>query len=152
MAIQLSSPLILYIESALIRFAMIEKIEKQQLKEITIEKSKIIWIKKNKECLIGNVLFDVKKITYHQQFAKLTGLYDFEETALKKQFSKNENGKESSSNLITIIYKVIHETFYSSISEFEITLIHVKDCSNEFRKKEYSFQFYRNIFQPPSLS
>ena len=67
---------------------MVEKLEREQLQKITLHNSSIQWYKKNKEIVINSTLFDVKSYTLGGDSTTFTGLFDEEETVLKRQVRK----------------------------------------------------------------
>ena len=51
-----------YIAKMYIEFSMEEAMEHEQLEELTLVTKDIIWLKKNKEILVGKEMFDIKSL------------------------------------------------------------------------------------------
>lgn len=82
-----------------IRHQMKEKMEHQLLHELTLNNKDIQWFKEGKEIVINNSLFDVKSINYLPGGkARVTGLFDKEETALNEQVRKNQQENNDKGN------------------------------------------------------
>ena len=75
------------VKRELVYHQMMEKLENNSLHTISIRIADINWIKKNKEVLVDGKLFDVKSWEIIDGQAKLTGLFDDEETKLEKEYS-----------------------------------------------------------------
>lgn len=61
-----------------------EKLEEGFLQTIVVSKDELTWERKNKEANINGRLFDVKFFSVENGKLVLTGLFDEEETAVKK--------------------------------------------------------------------
>jgi hypothetical protein len=88
---------------------MKEELEKDIPKQvIVIPDSDILWVKKGKEIFVNGKMFDIKTITSHNGFTTFTGLYDEEETALKKQLADDWNKKAPQRNqlLVQLIFSL----------------------------------------------
>lgn len=70
------------------------------LQTIEIETAAIRWEKENKELLINGRYFDVKKITYVQDKAILTGYFDEEEDLFQAAYRKHQTPEEAPANAI----------------------------------------------------
>ncbi len=73
---------------AIIYHQMETQLQGEHLETITLKTADITWIKKGKEILFGNQLFDVKKIATRGNETTVTGLYDHQEKILKEKFGK----------------------------------------------------------------
>lgn len=78
------SPVVLQLKQLHVQHEMLEKLEKQQLISIRVKAATVQWVKPKKECVLGNEMFDVKKIAVDGHDLVLTGLYDAKEKELKK--------------------------------------------------------------------
>jgi len=87
---------------------MKERLEKDLMQTISLERGKIKWVKKEKELLIDNRLFDVKDIQLTSDGRILiTGLYDNEESLLVQQFQKNQQQDNSSKKQLGQLFQII---------------------------------------------
>lgn len=76
---------------------MVEKLEHARLQTVTLHNSQVEWYEKGKEIIVGSFLFDVHSYSRGNDSTVFTGLYDTEETEIKKHVKKlvehtNENG------------------------------------------------------------
>lgn len=78
-----------------IRRRMKERMEEQMLHTITINNTDIRWEKEGKEIWVQGKMFDIKSIEYKDETTIFHGLFDDEETVLKKAF--NDGWKKNSS-------------------------------------------------------
>ena len=87
----------------LIRHAMLEKMENQQLTSVQIPEDSFRWYKQDREVVIDGKMFDVKSIELIKGVYHLTGLFDEVETALNEKLNDihdNNNDPSSETNLI----------------------------------------------------
>ncbi len=84
MLIPVVTPVYLQIKQLHIQHEMLEKMEKAELVSIRVKADNIQWVKPGKECVIGDEMFDVKRIKQEGELLVLTGLYDVKEKELKK--------------------------------------------------------------------
>lgn len=75
------------VKQKLIQHEMKEKLECSFLQTINVNLTDIKWVKKNKEVIIDDRLFDVKSYTVENNKLVLTGLYDDAEQKLNKDFA-----------------------------------------------------------------
>ena len=87
----LATPLFFFIgylvKREIVYHEMMEKLESASLHTITLDLAEVNWIKANKEVMIEGKLFDVKNSEIIDNKIKLTGLFDYEETKLEKDFT-----------------------------------------------------------------
>ncbi|MCX8019383.1 MAG: hypothetical protein N2747_02680 [Chitinophagaceae bacterium] len=99
------SPFWFYLRLHMMKKAIEEKLEKENIQTITVSQNDLIWIKKNKEAIIGGRFFDVKEIVYSDNNSiRLKGLFDDEETEWHKQLMKNEDHSRTVKFLIHILH------------------------------------------------
>jgi len=81
-----------------VKHEMEEKLEKSSLQLIKLPTASLVWQENGDEALIDGKLFDVKSVHYENEFAILLGLFDEEETKLKKKIEKlREQGQDDNS-------------------------------------------------------
>ena len=101
-------PEILVVQRAIIAHEMTERLENEELQEITIEFHKARWVKQGKEIWVGNRLFDVKETRRDGSKLILKGLYDDREKQIIAEmgslFAPLPFEKERSS----VIYQLTH--------------------------------------------
>jgi hypothetical protein len=74
-------------EQQAIRHRMKERMEQQALHSITLANHEIQWVKPGKEIWVHGKMFDIKSTEQQNGMTTFHGLYDEEETALKKNFT-----------------------------------------------------------------
>lgn len=105
---------IFLIRQEAIRHEMKEELEKDIPKQVlVIPDSDIHWVKKGKEIFVNNRMFDIKTMISRNGLTTFTGLYDEQETALKKQLSESWNRDISQRN------QLLAHLFFS----FQFTLV-----------------------------
>jgi hypothetical protein len=108
-----------------IRHGMKEKLEAQYLQIITLSKTEVHWVKKNKEIKIGDHLFDVKEWRTEGNYIVLKGLYDKEEDALHAKLNslqKNNNDNESTAALAQLLLIPLFFEARASATIFSATI------------------------------
>lgn len=106
---------------------MIEKLENNSLHTISIALADINWIKKNKEVMVDGKLFDVKSWEIIDGQAKLTGLFDDEETNLAKEFNSTmhqNNNQQAPINQLAL--KFIFNFLFTNKQSFFTPLLQQK--------------------------
>ena len=74
-----------YIAQMLIEQSMEEAMETENLQTISLPTEEIVWLKKGKEVLIKNQLFDVKSYKKQGSITIIKGLFDIKENELKNK-------------------------------------------------------------------
>lgn len=74
-----------------IRHEMKERMEERMLHRVVIADAEIRWAKKDKEIWVNGKMFDIKSMHRKNGTTVFYGLYDDEETALKKTLGKALN-------------------------------------------------------------
>ena len=98
-----------------IRHEMKERMEKSLLHTVILDEDKVVWMKPGKEIFVDGRMFDIKKSEKINGKIVFQGLYDEEETALKKNIDnsmKNHRSSQQSllSNLFSLILGAYHHT------------------------------------------
>jgi hypothetical protein len=108
--------LVFCIKQQSIRHEMKEKLEQAiPLHSVTIADKEVVWVKKGKEIRVNGKMFDIKTAKSGNGFTTFTGLYDEDETLLKKQLAESWQKKSSGENktllqLIVSLQNVFYET------------------------------------------
>jgi hypothetical protein len=130
---------------------MLEKLEHVSLQSISINKADIIWVKNSKEVLIGGELFDVKSYSFVNDKIILTGLFDKDEDALKKNYANKlyPNNKKS----IPTDELVLKCMFFCAINNHntinENFVFDINFNTNYFIFSQKSITQYLSIHTPP---
>ena len=95
--------MILQLRQLHLRHEAMESMEEKELQTITLKTHDFIWVKKEKEILTGDRLFDVKTYTENDGLFRLTGLYDEKETAIKKILSRHHPKPQSGNIIIQLL-------------------------------------------------
>lgn len=90
-------PVVLQLKQLHVQHEMLEKLEKEQLISIRVKTAAVQWVKPDKECVLGNEMFDVKQIVIDGDELILTGLYDAKEKALKRMIRQQSEQQSKQS-------------------------------------------------------
>jgi hypothetical protein len=90
----------------LIRIAMLEKMEKEQLQTVRIPTKHIRWYKKNRELDIDGKMFDVKSIRQIGDTSIVTGLFDEDDTVLHETLTGIHEQKNKGNINALMLYQV----------------------------------------------
>ena len=115
--------LFLYLQASkiIVRYEMLEKLEREQLTEITLPKKDVVWFEQDKEIVVDNRMFDVKSSIDKNDSIVFKGLFDEKETLLKKRVSDLVDKKRSSSSLNDVsITTIIFQLGYLSTDFFNL--------------------------------
>lgn len=108
-----------YIEQTLIEHSMEEAMETENLETISVPNDEIVWLKKGKEVLIKNELFDVKSYKRQGPITILKGLYDIKENELKNKLLAFHLKKESRQlQVLQIIFLCLYPPLKHSFSDY----------------------------------
>ena len=148
--IVLLCPLLMFVSIQLrqvcIREAMMERLERES--QHTVKLEKLIWYKKDKELLIEGRLFDVKSIQKCDDGKYLVkGLYDEEETELKKQIRHTGNSMLSN-NLIAGIFSL---SYVESFGEFDLPFPLFFLTEKNTRYISATCSPYQRVIDPPPI-
>ena len=95
-----------------IRHEMKEKLEQVYLHTVIIPAKDLIWVKYKKEIRVGDRLFDVKSMTLINDQYHCKGLYDDDETALKKFFASTQHQPtDKNKSGVSVLFKLL-QSFY----------------------------------------
>jgi hypothetical protein len=107
-----------------IRIAMMEKLEKENIQSLRLPSDKIKWYKKNRELIIDGKMFDVKSIQKQGDVYIITGLFDEMETTLNNQLAMtHEQGNQHTNNS--------NQLFQVCLGLIAIQPAHADTCMNE---------------------
>lgn len=144
-----------FVQQKVMQHRMLEKLEQASLQTISINKADIIWVKDNKEALIDEKLFDVKSYYNKNDKIILTGLFDEDEDALKKDYVSifNSNKKESSIPTNELVLKcmfvcVINNIFFDSGNH----IINSNLEKNYLYFSQKSITQYLSVNTPPPIA
>ena len=121
----LATPLFFFIgylvKREIVYHEMMEKLESASLHTITLDLAEVNWIKANKEVMIEGKLFDIKNSEIIDNKIKLTGLFDYEETKLEKDFTDTFHTNQNRStpfnpSKLKFIFNLYFKEALSSIS------------------------------------
>ncbi len=122
MLVPLLTPVYLQLKQLHIQHEMLEKLEKAELLSIRVKADNIQWVKPGKECVIGNEMFDVKRIKHEGDDLVLTGLYDAKEKALKKlAAAHSQEQSKQSGYTIKLLSLVLFPAEYVSLQPIVLT-------------------------------
>ena len=144
------SPVILQLKQLHVQHEMLEKLEKESLINIRVKADDIQWVKPNKECIVGNDMFDVKNIKVDGDDLILTGLYDVKEKELKRRIrQQSEQQSEQSKQTVRIFsalalpVEVANVFFYTTGTGIPKSL---------FRQSFYHSPFLGFLTPPPRFA
>lgn len=92
---------------------MMERFEHAELQTITLHNNSVHWYKKEKEIIANSTLFDVHHYFKRNDSTVFTGLFDIDETELKKRVKKLLDEKnENDDSRRFIIAKLICQVWF----------------------------------------
>jgi hypothetical protein len=80
-----------------------ERMEKESLQTITLDRSSFTWYEEGKEILIDGNLFDVTSWSQKNDQYTFTGIYDTQETAIVQLLNKQQGQKEYGIALVNLL-------------------------------------------------
>jgi hypothetical protein len=86
------------VQKIIVKYEMHESLEKEQLVTLQLSPSELHWYKKDKELLIGSLLFDVKSLTKTSSGYTITGLFDEKEKQIKEYLEELADEDEERKN------------------------------------------------------
>lgn len=101
------SPVVLQLKQLDLQYEMLEELEKHSLINIRVKANDIQWLKAKKECIVGNDMFDVKRIKVDGDELVLTGLYDVKEKELKRMISQQSEQQSEQSKQTARLFSVL---------------------------------------------
>jgi hypothetical protein len=130
---------------------MLEKLENASLQNISINKADLVWVKKNKEVLIDGKLFDVKSYSTINDKIILTGLFDKDEDAIKKNYAnKLRSNKNESTPVSELVLKCMFAfTVNESTSDDEIYILDNFEDKKYFLFSQKNIPQYISVHTPP---
>ncbi len=133
---------------------MLEMLENASLQTITINKTDIVWVKKNKEILIEGKLFDIKSYSILNDKVIFIGLFDKDEDAIKKNYAdKILSGKNESLPTNELILKCMFccaiNNFSMGDGMFVFTGLFTKNYF--FFSQKIIFQYLSVSIPPPNV-
>lgn len=97
---------------------MKERMEKQSLHSITLADNEIRWAKEGKEIWVQGKMFDIKSITHQNGMTTFQGLYDDDETNLKKNFNTGWKKKMAEENmLLGLFFQCQQGIYFNSVTD-----------------------------------
>ena len=136
----------------IVRHKMLEKLEREQLIEITLPKKDVVWFEQDKEILFDNHMFDVKSFIDKNDSIFFKGLFDEKETLIKKRVSVLVEKQSSSSSLNDAsITTIIFQLGYLSTDFFDLPQPYGNNILYMIRRsKEKLPQGYNSLpYAPP---
>jgi hypothetical protein len=93
-----------------------ERLENEALQTVILPSESLSWYKAGKEAMIAGALFDVKSYIEKDGKVILTGLFDKEETAIKR---KLETERKKSASSLVLLMEIFH-SFLASGKQFSL--------------------------------
>jgi hypothetical protein len=138
----------------IIRITMLEKIEQDELKTISLPTDQIQWYKKNHELIVDGKMFDVKSIHQVGDSSIISGLFDEEDTELHEALAGMHEQKNKGHNNSLLLYQVC----LGIIAEQKQLKEHIILKYAGFKKLSFTayeediLYSYRPVFSPPPES
>ena len=103
-----------YIQEQVIQHRMEERLEESMIYHtVAIPDNEIHWEEEGREIWVHGKLFDIKSSHSENGVTSFTGLYDYEETALKKQLKENlDRNDDKDSQLISQLITSLQQLFF----------------------------------------
>jgi hypothetical protein len=80
----------------------LERFSNKKTISIEIDTNGIVWENEGKELIINGHLFDIEKISYHNNKAQITGWYDGNEDEINIVLDKQQKKQQNKNNTIPI--------------------------------------------------
>ena len=111
--------LVFHIREQVIHHRMEERLEASMIHHtVTIADNEIHWEEKDREIWVDGKLFDIKSSHSENGVTHFTGLYDDEETILKKQLKENlDRNGHNDKHLISQLISSLQQLFFEEYSE-----------------------------------
>jgi hypothetical protein len=123
MCMPFASQLFIHLKISANRNEMLRKMEKETLVHFSIPVANLHWIKPGKEIMIGNRMFDIKKITIHGNMAAVTGLFDDVEKKLNGRLADHQKKNQSLDNLLSQIFSGGYDHSFSKQPDVSVPVI-----------------------------
>lgn len=134
-----------------IKHLMEERLEKDNLQTLIIESDQLVWEEEGKELMIEGTLFDVKEIKQLENGkTEIKGLFDQQETEIKKLASDLATSSSSSEKRAKISAQLLSITFYfQSSASPEFFSPDACPSVYQIRKPDYLIDTFLSIHCPP---
>lgn len=129
----------------LIQDAAKHRLEEQTLHTVLVEN--IEWVKKGKEIRVNGKLFDVKYIEKLNGHLRVTGLFDYEESAIENYLQRQSEGTQNTS-LINFLFWT-QSLFCISWWFFALLFFKRKQSFFITAQKKYANPFFLILTPPP---
>ncbi|MEI2738904.1 MAG: hypothetical protein V9F01_08970 [Chitinophagaceae bacterium] len=97
---------------------MKEKMEVSLLHTISVADNEIHWVKEGKEIWIHGKMFDIKSAEHRDGITIFHGLYDDDETVLKKNFDEGRKKNMSEQNqLLARLFQSLQGVYFTQSDE-----------------------------------
>ncbi len=124
--------------------------EEQLLHRIVLHDYDVRWIKKGKEIWVNGKMFDIKSMKHKNGMTVFYGLYDDEETALKKNMAqawkKDLPGQQSR---LTQLFQCLQGFYFNQ--DDPITILSKKSTGRIASPSPKLPSRYKNVPTPPPL-
>lgn len=145
-------PLVFKIRQHAIRQRMKEKLAKEILVHIDLPASDIIWVKPGKEIVVNGRMFDIHSLKYSNDgIVHITGLYDEEETVLKRNLreTQKKNDTQKNKQLTQLLQQIlaIPSSLPATAYKFEIKSGHLYPSNDNIVPSPFKI-----ILTPPPKS
>lgn len=110
--------LYLQVQQMVARHKMEEKLEHINMQTISLPANAVIWYKKNKEIIVNDRLFDVKEYSISNGQATFTGLFDQDETGIKKKLEKMQRKAPAANTEKALVIQLAFQQLYLSANNF----------------------------------
>ena len=109
------------IKQQVIRHQMRERMEDQILHTITLADNQIHWSKAEKEIWVDGKMFDIKSTEHKNGMTTFHGLFDEEETLLKKNFANGWKKNLSQQNqLLAQIFQCLNSIYFNPPADISV--------------------------------
>ncbi len=140
--------LVFSIKQQSIRHRMKEKLEENISHHVVrMANDEIIWVKKGKEIEVHGKMFDIKTSESKNGMTTFTGLFDEEETALKKQWQEDWQKRSANDNQLLVQLFSLQTIFVES-SNNENPAIAQTSVTGSFMSADLPTR-YKIILTPP---
>lgn len=153
LAVPLCYTFFLLVKQKIVQHEMQERLEKEMLHTVTIQKQDIHWTKQGKELQIDNRMFDTQEVVYNEDGSiTVIGLYDDEETKLIGKLNKSQQKQNATEN--QLLEQSLSLTFFlpEQLQHFAIFSFDINKKSNAFDDMSLPSSYLQNPTPPPRIS
>jgi hypothetical protein len=136
-----------FVKEQHIQHEMEERLEKELLQTIVVAEDDIHWVKKGKEIWVNGKMFDIKSTESKNGIFFFSGLYDEEETHLKKKMEEGWKKNSPVNNSLARFLASLQNVFFEN-DNCIFPPVHINNTFSSWIPANLASQ-YKVILTPP---